>query len=135
VPVLVGVPEGVGYPLPKEWEEQSTGTSDAEGRAHLPHVDAEAVKGLDIVPPGEMGMLRYGQNHFLNIRPRKEGDQHFEFELPETGSVTGQLVVSPGFDAAERSDDHAGVIHQATFAQSVGVITVPSGWRREVSRR
>jgi hypothetical protein len=96
VPVLVGVPQGVGYPLPKEWEEQSTGTSDAEGKAHLPHVDAEAVKGLDIVPPGEMGMLRYGQNHFLNIRPTKEGDQHFEFEMPETGSVTGQLVVSPG---------------------------------------
>ncbi|QDU11483.1 M56 family metallopeptidase [Gimesia aquarii] len=96
IPRSIGVPRGVGYPMPKEWEVQSTGITRADGMAHLPYVTPGALKEMILVPPGDMGKMRYNQNFFLNVRP-SEKMPHFSLRLPETGSVKGQLLVAEGF--------------------------------------
>lgn len=96
IPRSIGVPRGVGYPMPKEWEDESTGTTGADGKTHLPNVVPGALKELVLVPPGDMGRMRYNQNFFLNVRP-SEKVPHFSLRLPETGSVKGQLIVTEGF--------------------------------------
>ncbi|MFK7778116.1 MAG: M56 family metallopeptidase, partial [Gimesia sp.] len=96
IPRKIGVPRGVGYPMPKVWEEQSTGITGEDGKTNLPHVAPGALKEMILIPPGKMGRMRYNQNFFLNVRPAKIAP-HFKLRLPETGSVKGQLVVAKGF--------------------------------------
>ena len=120
-PISVGVPRGVGYPLPKEWEEQSTAITDADGNALMPHIDPESLKGLDLIPPGDMGVLRYGLNYFLNVRPTSG---QFEFQLPETGSITGQLVVATGSALPENLMLTLKSFSRP-FSNSMGIVTVP----------
>ncbi|MFK7777780.1 MAG: hypothetical protein QM501_06610, partial [Gimesia sp.] len=96
IPRSIGVPQGVGHMLPQDWETESTRTSGADGKVHLPHVAPEALKELVLIPPGHKGHLQYNQNYFLNVRP-VEMAPHFTLRLPETGSVNGQLVVAEGF--------------------------------------
>ncbi|QDT43749.1 Methicillin resistance mecR1 protein [Gimesia alba] len=95
IPRNIGVPRGIGYPMPKKWEDQSTGVTGADGRAHLPHVAPQAIKGMVLIPPGNTGSMHYNQNFFLNVRPT-ETAPHFTLQLPEMGSVKGQLVVAEG---------------------------------------
>ena len=120
-PISVGVPRGVGYPLPKEWEEESTGITDADGNAVMPNIDPESLKGLDLIPPGNTGTLRYGQNYFLNVRPTSG---QFEFQLPETGSIKGQLIVVPGSMLPEKLMLTLKSFSKP-FSNSVGIVTVP----------
>lgn len=96
IPRSIGVPRGVGYPMPKEWEDESTGTTGADGKTHLPNVAPGALKEMVLIPPGDMGRMRYNQTFFLNVRPA-EIVPHFNLRLPETGSMKGQLVVAEGF--------------------------------------
>jgi hypothetical protein len=90
----VRLPNTVGWPMPRRWTDQVQATTNEQGDARLPHSLPEAINGIILSRPG-MSDVWLDANFFLNMRPVEE-EPAFTFQLPPTGTIAGQLIVTDG---------------------------------------
>lgn len=90
----VRLPKSIGFPIPRTWDDRMQATTNDQGEAQLPHVLPEVIDGIILSKPG-LADVWLDANFFLNKRPVVEGPA-FTFQLPPTGSIAGQLVVTEG---------------------------------------
>ena len=89
------LPQSIDFVIPQDWRHLVTGTTDAAGIVRLPYVIPEAMTELQIAVPGQDAEIRLSGNYFLNVKPATEAP-HFQWKLPRTGSLEGQIEVTGG---------------------------------------
>ncbi|REK12735.1 MAG: carboxypeptidase regulatory-like domain-containing protein [Planctomycetota bacterium] len=95
--VRVKVKESIGWLIPVDWSERFEATTGDNGLAEIPSFLPASLNRLRI--DSELaGRVEYDQNYFLNVRP-EETAPHFEFLVPDAGSVEG--VLQAGADAPQ----------------------------------
>lgn len=89
------LPESISFRIPDNWRDKLVGTSGVDGIARIPQVVPEAVTAVRLVVPNWDAEVLLVHDFFLNHRPKRKGT-HFEWMLPKTGILEGQINVEGG---------------------------------------
>jgi|GEM_PF-2668446 len=89
------LPESISFSIPDNWHDRLVGTTDVDGRVRIPQVVPEAVTNVRLLAPDSDAELVLLGDFFLNHRPQRKAP-NFEWMLPRTGTIEGQINVDGG---------------------------------------